>query len=184
MGLVSVVEENPVYQVVMDSDVERYGAVEWVGAGGVSKTVCVPVGIPESAPVERTGLFSQSDEALPILKFFIGCDLFADPTGSKRGVVLVERVAGGVLKMECESAFGDKKDQPRRGDPQMVGRLRGIPGGRERVGNDRVRKILKEIVPGDLDPDNAVVVDGDEKPGMLCFAGNAGCLFLPMKDLT
>src|SRR5690606_21535953 len=81
--LMGVVEKNAVGELMVDSDVKRCGAVQWVSIYTKSVAVCVPVLVSLAAFVNGTGLLTEPDKPFIFLKRLIGGDLFSDPACSK-----------------------------------------------------------------------------------------------------
>ena len=64
---IGVVKKYPIGEVVMSTHVKRDGAIQWIGVWRVGKIIGIPIFVAMPSSIQRTCLFSQSNEAFTVL---------------------------------------------------------------------------------------------------------------------
>src|SRR5690606_10315142 len=140
-GLVAVVEEDPVHELVVHPDIEWSRAIQWVGVQGETIAVGIPVLITHTAFVERSGFLAKSDKAFPFLKFPIACHLFTIPADAER-MIFVDDASIIGNERETNRVLGDTNGECGQCNLQYIAEVTEGQGVFKWVGDVRRRKVV------------------------------------------
>src|SRR5690242_14698748 len=102
-----VIEKDTVHQLVVNTHIKWYGAIQRILSCSERKRVCIPVRVARTPTIKRSRLFSEANETLTLLDLLIGCYLLAIPTSTKCRIIFIDHAAIGADEYKTNGIFAN-----------------------------------------------------------------------------